>query len=69
MGYPDSFQIVVSDSQAYKQFGNSVVVPIVEGVGIAVRDALAGPTSKRDMQLALTENGRAFGDSETHSVA
>lgn len=30
MGYPDTFRIVVSDTQAYKQFGNSVVVPVVE---------------------------------------
>ena len=29
MGYPDSFQIPVSDTQAYKQFGNSVVVPVI----------------------------------------
>lgn len=28
-GYPDTFKIVVSDTQAYKQFGNSVVVPLV----------------------------------------
>jgi DNA (cytosine-5)-methyltransferase 1 len=29
MGFPDSFKIPVSDTQAYKQFGNSVVVPLV----------------------------------------
>lgn len=29
-GFPDTFKIVCSRSQAYKQFGNSVVVPIVE---------------------------------------
>jgi len=29
-GYPDSFSIPVSDTQAYKQFGNSVAVPLVE---------------------------------------
>lgn len=29
MGYPDSYSIVVSDAQAYKQFGNSVVVPVM----------------------------------------
>lgn len=29
MGYPESFSIVVSDAQAYKQFGNSVVVPVM----------------------------------------
>lgn len=32
MGFPDDFEIVVSDTQAYKQFGNSVVVPVVEAV-------------------------------------
>jgi DNA (cytosine-5)-methyltransferase 1 len=30
MGFPESFKIPVSDTQAYKQFGNSVAVPIVE---------------------------------------
>lgn len=30
MGYPETFKIVVSKTQAYKQFGNSVVVPVVE---------------------------------------
>lgn len=29
-GFPDSFKIVVSDVQAYKQFGNSVVVPLIQ---------------------------------------
>jgi DNA (cytosine-5)-methyltransferase 1 len=29
-GYPDDFKIVVSDTQAYKQFGNSVAVPVIE---------------------------------------
>lgn len=28
-GFPDSYKIVVSDTQAYKQFGNSVVVPLM----------------------------------------
>ncbi|PPD45885.1 MAG: DNA (cytosine-5-)-methyltransferase [Methylocystis sp.] len=32
MGYPDSFKIEVSDTQAYRQFGNSVVVPVVKFV-------------------------------------
>ncbi len=32
MGYPDSFCIPVSDTQAYKQFGNSVAVPVVASV-------------------------------------
>jgi DNA (cytosine-5)-methyltransferase 1 len=31
-GYKDDFKIPVSDTQAYKQFGNSVVVPLVSAV-------------------------------------
>lgn len=32
-GYPEGFKIPVSDTQAYKQFGNSVVQPLMEDVG------------------------------------
>jgi len=32
-GYPDNFKIVVSDAQAYKQFGNSVAVPAIQATG------------------------------------
>jgi len=33
MGFPEDFKIVVSDTQAYKQFGNAVVPPVAEAVG------------------------------------
>jgi DNA (cytosine-5)-methyltransferase 1 len=29
MGFPNTFRIPVSDTQAYRQFGNSVVVPVI----------------------------------------
>ena len=32
MGFPDDFKIPVSDTQAYKQFGNSVAVPVFSEV-------------------------------------
>ncbi len=32
-GFPESFKIVVSDVQAYKQFGNSVAVPAIQSTG------------------------------------
>lgn len=32
MGFDEEFEIVVSDTRAYKQFGNSVVVPLVRAV-------------------------------------
>jgi DNA (cytosine-5)-methyltransferase 1 len=31
-GFPDKFIIKVSDTQAYKQFGNSVAIPAVQAV-------------------------------------
>ena len=37
MGYPDKLQIPVSDTQAYRQFGNSVVMPAMEEVARIMR--------------------------------
>ncbi len=31
-GFPDDFKIPVSDTQSYKQFGNSVAVPVIEAI-------------------------------------
>ena len=31
-GFPEEFKIVVSDAQAYKQFGNSVAIPAIQAV-------------------------------------
>ncbi|MDR2406608.1 MAG: DNA (cytosine-5-)-methyltransferase [Bacteroidales bacterium] len=35
-GFPDTFKIVVSDAQAYRQFGNSVVVPLIQDIAKAI---------------------------------
>lgn len=40
MGFPDNYQIPVSDTQAYKQFGNSVAVPIVEKIAWKIVECL-----------------------------
>ena len=32
MGFSDDFKIPVSDNQSYKQFGNAVVIPVMEAV-------------------------------------
>ncbi|MFA6835467.1 MAG: DNA (cytosine-5-)-methyltransferase [Fibrobacteraceae bacterium] len=39
-GFPDSFKITVSDCQAYKQFGNSVVVPLMANVAKLIVEKL-----------------------------
>lgn len=31
-GFPDTFKIPVSDTQAYRQFGNSVAVPVIRAI-------------------------------------
>ena len=40
MGYPDSFRIPVSDSRAYRQFGNSVVVDVITQVAKLMQPVL-----------------------------
>lgn len=40
MGFPETFQIPVSDNQAYRQFGNAVVVPVVQAVAEKIVEAL-----------------------------
>ena len=47
------FKIPVSDTQAYKQFGNSVVVPLVEAVARAMKPYLTGEGTERTRQLSL----------------
>lgn len=40
MGYPDSYKICKSSSQAYKQFGNSVVIDVLQLLGIEIAKAI-----------------------------
>ena len=40
-GFSDKFVIPVSDAQAYKQFGNSVAVPVIAATGKQILKALA----------------------------
>ncbi len=51
MGYGDGFRIPVSDTQAYKQFGNSVAVPVFEAVARIMQphiQALVEPARQRE---------------------
>ena len=48
-GFPDDFKITVSDTQAYKQFGNSVVVPLIENVAKLIVKKL------KEMNIAAEE--------------
>lgn len=57
MGYPDDYKLVVSDTQAYRQFGNSVVVPVVERIAEAVMATLRRPMGV-PAELVLYEKGK-----------
>jgi DNA (cytosine-5)-methyltransferase 1 len=59
MGFPDLFQIPVSDTQAYRQFGNSVVVPVIRTVADLMLASLSGDPpviQKADNQQLLFAN-------------
>lgn len=47
MGFPESFRIPVSDTQAYKQFGNSVAVPVFKAVATAMQPHLFSVMSQQ----------------------
>ena len=42
MGFPDTYIISQNKNQAYKQFGNSVVVDVLQYIGIEIGKKLAG---------------------------
>jgi DNA (cytosine-5)-methyltransferase 1 len=48
MGFPEDFRIVVSDTQAYHQFGNAVVVPVITVLAHALT---------RQINLRIPEHG------------
>ena len=59
MGFDEQYQnhLVVSDTQAYRQFGNAVVPKVVEAVGKQILKVLS---------WRLTENGCLFKRAETN---
>ncbi len=60
-GFPENFKIPVSDTQAYRQFGNSVVVPLMSNVAKLVCDNIRLMDAKKAKQdksvVILSETG------------
>jgi DNA (cytosine-5)-methyltransferase 1 len=52
MGYPDDFRIPVSDTQAYRQFGNSVVVPVMKEVARIMKPHIVAVKAIQDESVA-----------------
>ncbi|MCT7669392.1 MAG: DNA cytosine methyltransferase [Lactobacillus iners] len=45
-GFPDEFKLVVADTHLYKQFGNSVTVPVIKAIAQKIKQQLAGVRRK-----------------------
>jgi hypothetical protein len=57
MGFPESFEIPVSDTQAYKQFGNAVVVPVIAFLAAAMVAQGILPVPGADERSPLFDTG------------
>lgn len=51
MGFPDTYRIPVSDTRAYKQFGNSVVVDVIRHVASLMKPALTSDGQEPELPL------------------
>ncbi|MBC8742896.1 DNA (cytosine-5-)-methyltransferase [Paraburkholderia sp. UCT31] len=54
MGLPDEFRIPVSDTQAYRQFGNSVVMPVIREVARIMVPSIQALIAKERDGIPLT---------------
>lgn len=57
MGFPDTFRIPVSDTRAYKQFGNSVVVDVIRHVATLMQPVLRLPPEAPELPLRYAVAG------------
>jgi DNA (cytosine-5)-methyltransferase 1 len=58
MGFPRTFQIPVSDTRAYKQFGNSVVVPLLAAIAKEISECLRRNSRASGLRHPPTINGQ-----------
>lgn len=52
MGFPDTYEIPVSDTQAYRQFGNSVVVPVMREVARVMKMHLQRNAARERIRMS-----------------
>ena len=59
-GFPDSFKLVLADTHLYKQFGNSVTVPVIEAIAKEIRKVLEDGEEERGEPQSRKKQGRAL---------
>jgi DNA (cytosine-5)-methyltransferase 1 len=57
MGFPEDFQIPVSDAQAYKQFGNSVAISVIKAVFTQILEAIGEQNGLGNIKKSRFANG------------
>jgi DNA (cytosine-5)-methyltransferase 1 len=57
MGFPEDFQIPVSDAQAYKQYGNSVAIPVVKAIFKQILETIGEQNGRRNTEKSRFSNG------------
>ncbi len=56
MGFPNDFKIPVSDAQAYKQFGNSVAIPVVKAIFKRVLETIGEKNERKYFEQSRFAN-------------
>ncbi|MBD3409714.1 MAG: DNA (cytosine-5-)-methyltransferase [Ignavibacteriales bacterium] len=67
-GFPDSFVIPVSDTQAYKQFGNSVSVPVVKAIAKQLLTSLDKLQAGKIWEKEISGSGASYTPSLSYSA-
>ena len=55
MGFADDFRIPVSDTRAYKQFGNSVVIPVMAEVARLMKPFICADVLQPELRMLAAE--------------
>lgn len=59
-GFPENFKIPVSDTQAYRQFGNSVVVPLISNIAELIVSTINELDNNHKYNCRGINNDRAY---------
>ncbi len=51
-GFPEDYEIIVSNVQAYKQFGNSVSVPVIKAIALEMKNTLSETVAEQTKKPA-----------------
>ena len=62
-GFPDTYKLPVSDTQVYKQFGNSVAVPVIKALAKEIDKALKTLKQKKTSDLSNIDIDKIKADS------